>query len=116
MHRIDVRVRGPQLTRQLLLFSRRQEIQAQVVDLTELLADVAVMLDRLIGEDIRLTRQIEPQLGRVWGNPGELHQVLLNLVVNACDAMPYGGALNVSLHNLAPRGEPVAEPQMTLEF
>ena len=94
-------LRGAQLTRQLLLFSRRQEVQAQVVDLTELLADVAVMLDRLIGEDIRLTRQIEPQLGRVWGNPGELHQVLLNLVVNACDAMPYGGALNVSLRNLA---------------
>jgi len=94
-------LRGAQLTRQLLLFSRRQEVQAQVVDLTELLADVAVMLERLIGEDIRLTREIEPQLGRVWGNPGELHQVLLNLVVNACDAMPYGGALNVSLHNLA---------------
>jgi PAS domain S-box-containing protein len=94
-------LRGAQLTRQLLLFSRRQEIQAQVVDLTELLADVAVMLDRLIGEDIRLTREIEPQLGRVWGNPGELHQVLLNLVVNACHAMPYGGSLNVSLHNLA---------------
>jgi len=93
-------LRGAQLTRQLLLFSRRQEIQAQVVDLTELLADVAVMLDRLIGEDVRLTREIEPQLGRVWGNPGELHQVLLNLVVNACDAMPYGGALNVSLRNL----------------
>ncbi len=94
-------LRGAQLTRQLLLFSRRQEVQAQVVDLTELLADVAVMLDRLIGEDIRLTREIEPRLGRVWGNPGELHQVLLNLVVNACDAMPYGGALKVSLHNLA---------------
>jgi PAS domain S-box-containing protein len=94
-------LRGAQLTRQLLLFSRRQEVQAQVVDLPELLADVAVMLDRLIGEDIRLTREIEPQLGRVWGNPGELHQVLLNLVVNACDAMPCGGALNVSLCNLA---------------
>ncbi|MEO6195653.1 MAG: PAS domain S-box protein [Thermoanaerobaculia bacterium] len=94
-------LRGAQLTRQLLLFSRRQEVQAQAVDLTELLADVAVMLDRLIGEDIRLTREIEPQLGRVWGNPGELHQVFLNLVVNACDAMPHGGSLNVSLHNLA---------------
>jgi CheY-like chemotaxis protein len=67
------------------------------------------MLDRLIGEDIRLTRQIEPRLGRVWGNPGELHQVLLNLVVNACDAMPYGGALNVSLCNL------VADQEIAVE-
>ena len=54
-------LRGAQLTRQLLAFSRRQEIQAQVVDLEELLADVEVMLDRLIGEDIRLTREIEPR-------------------------------------------------------
>jgi PAS domain S-box-containing protein len=93
-------LRGAQLTRQLLVFSRRQEIQAQAVDLGRLLADVEVMLDRLIGEDIELTRQIEPQLGRVWGDPGELHQIILNLVVNACDAMPHGGSLTLSVRNL----------------
>ncbi|HEV7505489.1 MAG TPA: PAS domain S-box protein [Thermoanaerobaculia bacterium] len=93
-------LRGAQLTRQLLLFSRRQQVQAQAVDLGKLLADVEVMLDRLIGEDMQLTRQIEPQLGRVWGDPGELHQVILNLVVNACDSMPQGGTLTLALRNL----------------
>ena len=93
-------LRGADLTRQLLVFSRRQEIKAQAVDLGKLLADVEVMLDRLLGEDIHLMRHIEPQLGRVWGDPGELHQVLLNLIVNACDAMPMGGSLTLALRNL----------------
>jgi PAS domain S-box-containing protein len=93
-------LRGAQLTRQLLVFSRRQEIQAQAVDMGKLLADVEVMLDRLIGEDVRLTRQVEARLGRVWGDPGELHQVILNLIVNACDAMPSGGSLTLSLHSV----------------
>jgi PAS domain S-box-containing protein len=93
-------LRGAQLTRQLLVFSRRQEVEAQVVDLERLLAEVEVMLDRLIGEDVELTRQVEPRLGRVWGDPGELHQVLLNLIVNACDAMPQGGSLGLELRNL----------------
>ncbi len=93
-------LRGAQLTRQLLLFSRRQEMQAQAVDLEKLLADVEVMLDRLIGEDVELIRQVDPRLGRVWGDPGELHQVILNLVVNACDAMPSGGSLTLALRNL----------------
>ncbi len=93
-------LRGAQLTRQLLVFSRRQEIQAQAVDLGKLLADVDVMLDRLIGEDIRLSRDIEAQLGRVWGDPSELHQVILNLIVNACDAMPLGGSLRLALRNV----------------
>ena len=94
-------LRGAQLTRQLLAFSRRQEIQAQAVDLGKLFGDLEVMLDRLIGEDVRLVRRVEPRLGQVWGDPGELHQVFLNLVVNACDAMPSGGTLILSLHNLA---------------
>jgi PAS domain S-box-containing protein len=93
-------LRGAQLTRQLLLFSRRQEIQAQAVDLVRLLGDLEVMLDRLIGEDIRVIRRIEPRLGTVWGDPGEIHQVILNLVVNACDAMPCGGSLTLTVSNL----------------
>jgi PAS domain S-box-containing protein len=93
-------LRGAQLTRQLLVFSRRQEVQAQMVDMEKLLVDVEVMLDRLIGEDVELTRQVETRLGQVWGDPGELHQVILNLIVNACDAMPSGGALSLSLNNL----------------
>ena len=93
-------LRGAQLTRQLLLFSRRQEVKAQAVDLGRLLGDLEVMLDRLIGEDIRVIRQVEPRIDPVWGDPGELHQVILNLVVNACDAMPSGGTLALSLRNL----------------
>ena len=92
-------LRGAQLTRQLLTFSRRQEVQARAVDLEKLLADVEVMLDRLIGEDIKLDRQVEPRLDHVWGDPGEFHQVVLNLIVNACDAMPLGGSLTLSLRN-----------------
>jgi hypothetical protein len=92
-------MRGAQLTRQLLTFSRRQEMQAQAVDLGKLLADVEVLLDRLIREDIALARRVQPRLGRVWGDPGELHQVLLNLILNACDAMPDGGSLTLSLDN-----------------
>jgi len=94
-------LRGAQLTRQLLLFSRRQEVQARSVDLAELLAELDVMLERLLSEDIRLVRRIEPRLGHVWGDPGELHQVILNLVVNACDAMPFGGTLTLAIENLA---------------
>ena len=93
-------LRGAQLTRQLLAFSRRREIQAQAVDLVRLLADLDVMLERLIGEDIEVIRQVEAQLGTVWGDPGELHQVILNLVVNACDAMPSGGSLTLALRHL----------------
>jgi two-component system cell cycle sensor histidine kinase/response regulator CckA len=93
-------LRGAELTRQLLTFSRRQEIKAQAVDLGKLFADVEVMLDRLIGEDVHLVRQVEPGLGRVWGDSGELHQVILNLIGNACDAMPSGGSLTVSLRRL----------------
>ncbi|HYN21618.1 MAG TPA: PAS domain S-box protein, partial [Thermoanaerobaculia bacterium] len=90
-------LRGAQLTQQLLAFSRRQEVQAQAVDLGRLLEDVEAMLDRLIGEDVELIRKIEPGLGHVWGDSGELHQVILNLIVNACDAMPSGGTLGLFL-------------------
>ncbi len=98
-------LRGAQLTRQLLLFSRRQEVQARQVHLGKLLEELDVMLDRLLGEDVELVRQVEPQLDLVWGDSGELHQVLLNLVVNACDAMPWGGSLRLSLSNLRASGE-----------
>ncbi len=100
-------LRGAQLTRQLLLFSRRQEVKAQTVDFEKLMAEVEVLLDRLISADIALSRRIEPGIGQVWGDPGELHQVILNLIVNACDAMPSGGSLELSLSNLE-AGEEIA--------
>ncbi len=102
-------LRGAQLTRQLLAFSRRQEVQAQAVDMASLLTDLEVMLDRLIGEDVRLTRSIEPGLGRAWGDPGELHQVVLNLVINARDAMPCGGSLTIALRQVEAEREIAVE-------
>jgi PAS domain S-box-containing protein len=102
-------LRGAQLTRQLLAFSRRQEVQAQAIDLEKLLVDVEIMLERLIGEDVRLSREVEPRLDLVWGDPGELHQVILNLIVNARDAMPSGGSLTLSLRNL------VADQEIAVE-
>ncbi len=97
--------RGAQLTRQLLQFSRRQEITAQQIDLQSVLAEIDTLLDRLVREDVRLRLDVERGLGRVWGDAGEMHQLLLNLVVNACDAMPEGGSLTIALHGLEAAAE-----------
>jgi CheY-like chemotaxis protein len=81
------------LTRQLLAFSRRQVLQPRVLDLDTVVADLEPMLRRLIGEDIELTTVLEARPGRVEADPGQLEQVIMNLVVNARDAMPRGGRL-----------------------
>jgi PAS domain S-box-containing protein len=91
---------GAQVTRQLLLFSRRQDVETQMMDLESTFGDVNALLDRLLRDDVRLILEMEPHLGQVWGDPGEMHQVLLNLAVNACDAMPAGGTLTISLRSL----------------
>jgi PAS domain S-box-containing protein len=99
---------GAQVTRQLLLFSRRQDVETQMIDLESTFADVHAILDRLLRDDVQLILDIEPHLGQVWGDPGEMHQVLLNLAVNACDAMPAGGTLTLSLRSVeAAREVPV---------
>ena len=91
--------RAAALTRQLLAFSRKQLIQPEILNLNDILKDTENMLRRTIGEDIELLRVFEPELWNVKMDPGQIEQILLNLVVNARDAMPTGGKLTVETSN-----------------
>lgn len=93
--------RAAALTRQLLAFSRKQVLEARVLDLNALISNMKEMLGTLIGEHIHLSTRLEPNLGRVKADPGQLEQVIMNLVVNARDAMPKGGRLVVTTENVS---------------
>jgi PAS domain S-box-containing protein len=92
--------RAANLTRQLLAFARRQVIEARVLNLNDLILDMNRMLQRLIGEDINLITLAQPDLGHVRADPGQIEQVLVNLAVNARDAMPNGGKLTIETSNV----------------
>jgi len=92
--------RAASLTRQLLAFSRKQVLQAKVLDLNAIVADMDKMLVRLIGEDVDLVTALNPTLGRIKADPGQIEQVVMNLAVNARDAMPQGGKLTVETDNI----------------
>ncbi len=92
--------RATALTRQLLAFSRKQVLQPKILDLNSLVAQVAELLPPLLGEDIRLQMALDQDLGRVLADPGQVEQVLMNLVVNARDAMPDGGELTIETSNV----------------
>jgi PAS domain S-box-containing protein len=92
--------RAAELTGQLLAFSRRQLLQPRVLDLNVLVTDSTKMLKRLLGEDIEVITSLDPTLGHVTADAGQLHQIILNLAVNARDAMPRGGHLSIETQNV----------------
>ncbi len=92
--------RAAALTQQLLAFSRKQVLEPKILDLNSIVADVEKMLRRLIGEDIDLKIAPSPSLGKVKADRGQIEQVILNLAVNARDAMPRGGQLKIETANV----------------
>ena len=92
--------RAATLTRQLLIFSRQQVLEPKILDMNAIVSDTEKMLGRLIGEDVRLTCVLHPALDRVKADTGHVEQVIVNLVVNARDAMPQGGRLTVETSNV----------------
>ena len=92
--------RAANLTRQILAFSRRQVLDTKVLDLNSILRDLDKMLRRVIGEDIELVTLLAEPLGRVKTDPGQIEQVIMNIAVNARDAMPNGGKLTIETANV----------------
>lgn len=92
--------RATGLTKQLLTFSRKQVLEPRIVTLNELVLNIEKMLRQLIGKDISLLPNLDPQLGLVKADPGQIEQVIMNLAVNARDAMPMGGSLTIETANV----------------
>ncbi|HEV2206629.1 MAG TPA: ATP-binding protein, partial [Candidatus Acidoferrales bacterium] len=91
--------RAATLTQQLLAFSRKQVLEPKIIDVNAIVLDMEKMLRRLIGEDIALKFNVHPDVGNVKADRGQLEQVVLNLAVNARDAMPRGGELRIEAEN-----------------
>jgi len=119
-HRPDlqqIREAGAQaasLTQQLLAFSRKQAVQPRLLNLNAVVKDIRDMVQRLVGEDIALTTSLDPAPARVMADAGQIHQVIMNLVVNARDAMPRGGRLSIETRSAQLSATEVAsDPELT---
>ncbi|MGI8617465.1 MAG: PAS domain-containing protein [Gemmatimonadaceae bacterium] len=99
--------RGTALTRQLLAFSRQQRLEPTIIDPNTVVEGVMKLLSRLIGSEIRCVTSLAPELGHVLADPGQLEQVIVNLAVNARDAMPDGGTLAIETSNVTLDGHRV---------
>ena len=102
IHKAGVRAAG--LTRQLLAFGRKQLLRPVVVEVNAVVADASKMLARLIGEEIAITLDLARDVGLVMADAGQIEQVLVNLAVNARDAMPHGGRLTITTHDVTHTG------------
>src|ERR1700690_2248035 len=107
---VEAAVRASALTRRLLTFSRRQVVQPRVLDLNRLVTRVARMLERMTREDIELRLLVGAGLWRVEADPGQIEQIVVNLAVNARDAMPTGGMLSIVTDNREVAGPPGTPP------
>jgi PAS domain S-box-containing protein len=103
--------RAATLVRQLLAFSRKQVLQPRVVDLNAVVTDLSTMLRRVIGEHVELRLELQPDLGKVLADPGQMEQVITNLAVNARDAMPSGGTLAIHTANVDADDVPGQTPE-----
>lgn len=101
--------RAAALTQQLLAFGRKQVLQPRVLDLNESVAEIQMMLARVIGEDIELVASLHPSLSPVKADPNQIEQVLMNLAINARDAMPQGGRLTMETSDTELTGEQARE-------
>jgi signal transduction histidine kinase/ActR/RegA family two-component response regulator len=108
--------RAASLTRQLLAFSRQQVLQPRVLDLNTVARDMEKLLARLVREDIRVATILAPHLGAVYADAGQIEQVIMNLVVNARDALPMGGTITIETANVDVDGTDGTDGQLPNEM